>query len=85
MTDSESTNGSLTVEEAFQVMSEYVWQFHEAFGGDIVQLLSDTGIGEVWGDLEPTDPAAMSDWAKCVAWVRSGGEPRSRNILTSRA
>jgi hypothetical protein len=82
MVDEVAANGLLTPEQAFRVMSEYVWQFHEAFGDDLLQLVSDTGIGEVWSDARPTDPAAMRDWLRCVDWVACGGAPRSRGLLT---
>jgi hypothetical protein len=61
--------GRLTEREAFLAMSEFLWQYAQRAGDDLITLLGDTKIQPDGG---PTDPAAWQDWLECVEHVRSG-------------
>lgn len=72
----DSTTGEqmLTSREAFLAMTDYVWQFAQRAGDDLMTLIGDTGIE---ADGGPTDPAAWDDWLASVARIRAGKAPRS--------
>lgn len=63
----------LTVEEAFAVMSAFVWDFAQRAGDDLLTLIGDT---EIMTDGRSTDPAAWDDWLACVQRVRMAEELR---------
>jgi hypothetical protein len=64
----------LTPREAFLVMSDFIWEFAQRAGDDLLTLIGDTGIEDDGG---PTDPAAWEDWLASVERIRSGLAPRS--------
>ncbi|WP_328527250.1 hypothetical protein OG984_15815 [Nocardioides sp. NBC_00368] len=55
-------------------MTDFVWEFAQRAGDDLMTLIGDTGIE---ADGEPTDPAAWDDWLASVAKIRAGIAPRS--------
>ncbi|MBL0887601.1 hypothetical protein [Myceligenerans indicum] len=55
-------------------MSDFIWQFGERAGDDLLTLIGDTGLE---ADGQPTDPAAWDDWLASVRHIRSGQLPRS--------
>jgi len=59
--------------QAFQAMSEFLWQYARRAGDDLITLLGDI---EPEADGHPTDPAAWSDWLECVNYVKAGLPPR---------
>lgn len=63
----------LTSREAFLAMTDFIWQFAQRAGDDLITLIGDTGIES---DGAPTDPAAWDDWLASVAKVKSGRPPR---------
>lgn len=65
----EGTGASLTEHEAFLAMAEFVWQFAQRAGDDLLTLLGDT---DIQGDGLPFDPAAWDDWLDCVRHVKAG-------------
>jgi hypothetical protein len=64
----------LTAREAFLVMTDYIWQFAQSAGDDLLTLLGDTGIEPDGG---PTDPVAWEDWLVSVERIKNGKAPRS--------
>ena len=64
---------TLTEQQAFQAMAEFLWQYARRAGDDLITLLGDI---ELEPDGRPTDPAAWHDWMECVAHVRAGLPPR---------
>ncbi|WP_022894477.1 hypothetical protein [Agromyces subbeticus] len=64
----------ISTEEAFLAMTDFIWQFAQRAGDDLLTLIGDTGIE---ADGGPTDPAAWEDWLACVARIRAGIPPRS--------
>jgi hypothetical protein len=70
----------LTVREAFLAMSDYLWQYAQSAGDDLITLLGDT---ELEADGEPTDPAAWSDWLRSVERIKTGTPPRSEAPSTA--
>jgi len=73
--DSQSPDGGLlTPREAFLVMTDFIWEFAQRAGDDLITLIGDTGLE---ADGAPTDPAAWDDWLASVAKIRSGKQPRS--------
>jgi hypothetical protein len=67
-------NDLLTARQAFLVMTDFIWEFAQRAGDDLMTLIGDTGIEPDGG---PTDPAAWDDWLASVAKIRSGKAPRS--------
>jgi len=63
----------LSVQQAFQVMTEFLWKYARQAGDDLVTLLGDIEL-ESYGS--PTDPAAWEDWLECVDHVKAGLRPR---------
>jgi len=55
-------------------MTDFIWEFAQRAGDDLMTLIGDTGIE---ADGGPTDPAAWDDWLASVAKIRSGKAPRS--------
>ena len=55
--------------EAFQAMTLFVNQFTERAGDDLLTLLSDITIRPDRGSF---DPAAWTDWLRCVQAVKAG-------------
>lgn len=73
--DSGSSNEDLlTPRQAFLAMTDFIWEFAQRAGDDLITLIGDTGIE---ADGGPTDPAAWDDWLASVAKIRSGKAPRS--------
>lgn len=73
--DSGSPNDDLlTPRQEFLAMTDFIWEFAQRAGDDLVTLIGDTGIE---ADGGPTDPAAWDDWLASVAKIRSGKAPRS--------
>jgi len=56
--------------EGFQAMSNFLWQYADRAGDDLLTLLGDIHIE---ADGGPTDPAAWSDWLACVQAVKEPG------------
>jgi hypothetical protein len=69
----EPATQSLSEQQAYQAMVEFLWQYARRAGDDLVTLLGDV---ELEADGRPTDPAAWSDWLDCVSHVRAGLPPR---------
>lgn len=65
---------TLSRRDAFLIMSDYIWQYAQRAGDDLMTLLGDT---ELERDGMPGDPAAWDDWLASVAKIRSGKAPRS--------
>ena len=65
---------TLTTKEAFLVMSDFVGQFYERAGDDMVTLIADIAMG---ADDMPWDPAAWNDWLASVDRIKSGAPPRT--------
>jgi hypothetical protein len=63
----------LTPRQAFLAMTDFIWEFAQRAGDDLITLIGDTGIE---ADGGPTDPAAWDDWLASVAKIRSGKAPR---------
>lgn len=63
----------LTSRQAFLAMTDFIWQFAQRAGDDLMTLIGDTGIE---ADGGPTDPAAWDDWLASVAKIRAGKAPR---------
>lgn len=64
----------LTPHQAFLAMTDFIWEFAQRAGDDLLTLIGDTGIE---ADGGPTDPAAWDDWVASVAKIRAGKAPRS--------
>jgi hypothetical protein len=64
----------ITPRQAFLAMTDFIWQFAQRAGDDLMTLIGDTGIEEDGG---PTDPAAWDDWLASVAKIKAGKPPRS--------
>ncbi len=54
--------------DGFDAMRLFLEQFYSRAGNDMETLLADIGIE---ADGEPLDPAAWSDWLRCVEQVRA--------------
>ena len=63
----------LTPRQAFLAMTDFIWQFAQRAGDDLLTLIGDTGLE---ADGEPTDPAAWSDWLASVSKILEGKAPR---------
>jgi hypothetical protein len=63
----------LTAEEAFSVMSDYIWRYAQQAGDDLITLFGDTALLE---DGRPGDPAAWDDWVESVRRIKAGNKPR---------
>ncbi|NIJ11159.1 hypothetical protein FHU38_001503 [Saccharomonospora amisosensis] len=63
----------LTPHEAFLAMTDFIWQFAQRAGDDLITLIGDT---EIEADGGPFDPAAWEDWLTSVAKIREGKPPR---------
>lgn len=73
--DSHNSDADLiSTREAFLAMTDFIWQFAQRAGDDLLTLIGDTGIE---ADGGPTDPAAWDDWLASVAKIRAGIPPRS--------
>ena len=77
MADANDEPELLTSYQAFLAMSDFVWEFGQAAGDDLLTLLGDTSLS---ADGMPFDRAAWSDWKRSVARIRAGHPPRSRGI-----
>lgn len=64
----------LTAWEAFLAMSDFIWQFGQRAGDDLLTLIGDTGLE---ADGKPTDPAAWDDWLASVERIKAGRPPRA--------
>lgn len=64
----------LTPSEAFLVMSDFIWDYAQRAGDDLITLLGGTDLE---GDGLPGDPAAWEDWLDSVRRIKSGLPPRS--------
>ncbi|GAA5018894.1 hypothetical protein GCM10023317_60730 [Actinopolymorpha pittospori] len=64
----------LTSRQAFLAMSDFIWQFAQRAGDDLLTLIGDTTLE---ADGGPTDPAAWDDWLASVAKIKAGKTPRS--------
>jgi len=73
--DPEQGDELLTPREAFLAMSDFIWEFAQRAGDDLLTLIGDTGLE---ADGGPTDPAAWDDWLASVARIRSGMAPRAQ-------
>jgi len=74
--NAEDDGGTLTDEQAFQAMRDFLWQFARRAGDDLITLLGDI---EPLDDGRPTDPAAWADWVDSVRHIRSGLPPRAND------
>lgn len=63
----------ITSREAFLAMTDFIWQFAQRAGDDLITLIGDTEIEEDGG---PFDAAAWDDWQTSVAKIRAGEPPR---------
>lgn len=64
---------ALTSCEAFLAMTDFIWEYAQRAGDDLMTLIGDTAIE---ADGDPTDPAAWDDWLASVAKIRAGKPPR---------
>lgn len=64
----------LTAREAFMAMTDFIWEFAQRAGDDLITLIGDTGIE---ADGGPTDPAAWDDWLASVTKILGGKPPRA--------
>lgn len=64
-----SDSTDLTAREAFLVMSNFIWEYGQRAGDDLITLLGDTDLE---ADGEPTDPAAWEDWLASIRRIKSG-------------
>lgn len=64
---------TLTSREAFLAMTDFIWEYAQRAGDDLLTLIGDTAIE---ADGDPTDPAAWDDWLASVAKIRAGRPPR---------
>lgn len=71
--DSQAPEELLTTRQAFLAMTDFIWEFAQRAGDDLMTLIGDT---EIEADGDPTDPAAWDDWRASVAKIRSGQTPR---------
>lgn len=71
--DESSPQQGLSDQQAFQVMTEFLWQYARRAGDDLITLLGDI---ELESDGKPTDPAAWDDWLECLGHVKAGLPPR---------
>ncbi|WP_188241718.1 hypothetical protein [Microbacterium thalassium] len=69
----EPGNDLISTRQAFLAMTDFVWQFAQRAGDDLLTLIGDTGIESDGG---PTDPAAWDDWLDSVAKIKAGKPPR---------
>ena len=63
----------LTAREAFLAMTDFIWEFAQRAGDDLLTLIGDTDLE---ADGGPTDPAAWQDWLVSVAKIKAGKPPR---------
>lgn len=73
-----SAEPTLTAREAFLVMSDYIWQYAQSAGDDLITLLGDTALE---ADGQPSDPAAWDDWIASVEHIRAGLSPRGERRI----
>ena len=67
-------NGDLlTPRQAFRAMTDFVWEFAQRAGDDLLTLIGDT---EIESDGEPADLAAWDDWLDSVRKIQAGESPR---------
>ncbi len=71
--DNEDPKVLLTPREAFLAMADFIWEFGQRAGDDLMTLIGDTVIES---DGQPADPAAWDDWLRSVSKIRSGKAPR---------
>jgi len=69
----------LTEKEAFDAMRLFIDRFYAEAGDDLPTLMADISThsdeGRAWHpDGSPLDPAAWSEWLKCVEQVKGKGE-----------
>lgn len=64
----------LTAREGFLVMSNFIWEYAQRAGDDLITLLGDT---ELESDGQPTDSAAWEDWLASIRRIKSGLPPRT--------
>lgn len=73
--DDERDGGDfISTREAFLAMSDFLWEYANRAGDDLLTLIGDTDLE---ADRQPTDPAAWSDWLASVERIRAGNPPRS--------
>ena len=68
-TPSDPATFSMTEQEAFEAMRCFLEQFFASAGNDMYTLLADMTI---LSDGGTSDPAAWSDWLRCVTGVVGG-------------
>jgi hypothetical protein len=56
----------MTEQEAFAAMKLFLEQYYERAGNDMETLIADITLES---DGQPLDPAAWSDWVKCIQAV----------------
>jgi hypothetical protein len=56
----------MTEQEAFAAMKLFLEQYYERAGNDMETLIADITLES---DGQPLDPAAWSDWMKCIRAV----------------
>lgn len=61
---------TLDERQAFDAMGIFLNEYYERAGDDMVTLLADISIE---ADGQPLDPAAWSDWMRCVERVTAAG------------
>ena len=71
---------TLTEQEAFEAMRLFINRFFAEAGDDLPTLVADISTHsdegrQWWTDGGPLDPAAWSDWLKCVEAVKAQGQP----------
>lgn len=64
----------ITSREAFLAMTDFIWQFAQRAGDDLITLIGDTEIAAGGG---PFDAAAWDDWLSSVERIRAGKPPGS--------
>ncbi|WP_417556077.1 hypothetical protein [Microbacterium sp.] len=74
MTDhSNGDDITITVHQAFLAMADFVWEFGQRAGDDLLTLIGDISP---LPDGRTMDPAAWSDWLASVERIKSGLPPR---------
>ena len=69
----ENCDAMITGRQAFLAMADFVWEFGQRAGDDLLTLI---------GDISPLpdgafmDPAAWTDWLASVERIKSGLPPR---------
>jgi hypothetical protein len=66
---------TLSEKQAFEVMTEFLWQFARRAGDHLRTLLREIELFE-----DGADPAAWYDWLECVRHVKAGLPPRRAHV-----